>query len=79
MMLVGTVGDISAVEIARVDTRDQVWELDLPHYRVYFWDADAKTDEYELSGAADVICFDDGTSPARRPAGNDRDCAHLGE
>ncbi len=48
------VGDTSRVEIARVDTRDETWEVDLPLYRVYFWDAEARSDEYELSGAEDV-------------------------
>jgi hypothetical protein len=48
------VGDTSRVEIARVDPRDETWEVDLPLYRVYFWDAEARSDEYELSGAEDV-------------------------
>jgi hypothetical protein len=37
-----------------VDPRDETWEVDLPLYRVYFWDAEASSDEYELSGAEDV-------------------------
>jgi hypothetical protein len=48
------VSDTSRVEIARIDPRDETWEVDLPRYRVYFWDAEARSDEYELSGAEDV-------------------------
>lgn len=41
-------------EIARLDPRDETWEMDSPRYRVYFWDATARSYEYELSGADDV-------------------------
>lgn len=31
-----------------------MWRVDVPRYRVYFWDAVANSDEFELSGAEDV-------------------------
>jgi hypothetical protein len=37
-----------------VDPRDETWEVELPRCRVYFWHAEARSDEYELSGAEDV-------------------------
>jgi hypothetical protein len=33
-----------------VDPRDQMWEVHEPRYRVHFWDADARSDEWELTG-----------------------------
>jgi hypothetical protein len=36
-----------------VDPRDQVWEVHEPEYRVYFWDAEGRSDEWEL-GSCDV-------------------------
>jgi hypothetical protein len=33
-----------------VDPRDQVWEVNEPEYRVYFWDAEGRSDEWELGG-----------------------------
>jgi hypothetical protein len=33
-----------------VDPRDQAWEVYDPKYRVYFWDVEGRSDEWELSG-----------------------------
>ena len=38
------------MDITPVDPRDQTWELERPTYRVYFWDVNGGSDEYELSG-----------------------------
>ena len=32
-----------------VDPRDQAWEVYEPKYRVYFWDVEGRSDEWELS------------------------------
>lgn len=38
------------VDARPVDPRDQMWEVHEPAYRVYFWDVDASSDEWELVG-----------------------------
>jgi hypothetical protein len=42
------------VDVRPVDPRDTRWEVSTPTYRVYFWNADLVSDEYELVGARDV-------------------------
>lgn len=36
------------MDVARVDPRDQTWEVDQPRYRVYFSEPSGSIDEYEL-------------------------------
>jgi hypothetical protein len=45
-------GNLCAVplDVRQVDPRDQTWEVYDPEYRVYFWDDDARSDEWELVG-----------------------------
>ena len=39
------------LDVRPVDPRDQMWEVDKPEYRAYFWDVDAgSSDEWELTG-----------------------------
>lgn len=34
----------------QIDPRDETWEVYDPAYRVYFWDNNAASDEWELTG-----------------------------
>jgi len=47
------------MEVRAVDPRDQRWEVDAPHYRVYFHDVSGASEEYELSRAdvAEVLAW----------------------
>lgn len=38
------------LDVRPVDPRDQTWEVHEPRYRVCFWDVDASSDEWELTG-----------------------------
>lgn len=38
------------LDVRPVDPRDQMWEVRETKYRVYFWDADASSSEWELTG-----------------------------
>jgi len=42
------------MDVHAVDSRDQSWEVDAPHYRVYFDDASGASEEHEVS-RADVV------------------------
>ena len=53
-----------AVDIVRVDPRDQGWEDSRPGYRVYFHDAHGASDEYEVSDV-DVRSVLDWAEPER--------------
>jgi hypothetical protein len=37
------------LDVRQVDPRDQMWEVYDPEYRVYFWDVDLRSDEWELA------------------------------
>ncbi|HET6729261.1 MAG TPA: hypothetical protein VFG96_07560 [Jiangellaceae bacterium] len=39
------------LDVQPVDPRDRMWEMHDPKYRVYFWDVDARSDEWESPGA----------------------------
>jgi hypothetical protein len=39
-----------ALTARQVDPRDETWEVYDPAYRVYFWDTNSASDEWELTG-----------------------------
>jgi len=48
------VATLGGMDVHAVDSRDQSWEVDAPHYRVYFHDASGASEEHEVS-RADVV------------------------
>lgn len=56
------------VEAVPVDPRDQTWEVQSPRYRVYLYDAEGTSDEWELSDvdAEQVLAWAQHTCAGRR-------------
>ncbi|HEX2321874.1 MAG TPA: hypothetical protein VHJ18_23075 [Streptosporangiaceae bacterium] len=42
------------MQVTGIDPRDVQFEMDKPDYRVYFFESDGRSDEYQLTGARDV-------------------------